>query len=130
MHLFAYGTLRFPQVWRRIGLGEYASEPATLSGYSILRVKDSVVPGIIRSGVEDHVTGVLFRNIDEQTWFELDTYESSLYRRQSVTVINTEGEQVVCEAYIVPPKARGLLTEEFWDAEWFEQHELARYLQE
>ena len=54
---------------------------------------------------------------------------SGLSAGESVTVTTGSGEEVVCEAYVIPPEARQVLTQEFWDADWFEQHELARYLQ-
>ena len=90
MHLFTYGTLTFPEVWQRIAVcdpdSKTDSEPATLHGFAIFRVKDAVFPGIIRAREADFVKGVLYRNLDEETLFELDTYESDFYERQTVWV--------------------------------------------
>lgn len=128
MSLFAYGTLRFPEVWQRIGIGEFPSEPATLSGYAIFRVQDAVFPGIVRSADDDQVCGVLYHNLDDDTFFELDAYESELYERIVVRVTTESGAEVDCQAFVIPESRRQALTDEHWDVEHFKQHELQKYL--
>jgi gamma-glutamylcyclotransferase (GGCT)/AIG2-like uncharacterized protein YtfP len=128
MHLFTYGTLMFPEVWQRISIGSFSSQPAVLHGYSMYRVKDVVYPGIIRCETDSEVHGLLYNDLDEETLFELDTYESSFYERLPVRAITASGEELDCYAYVVPTSRRDLLTSEPWDAEWFRSHELDRYL--
>jgi gamma-glutamylcyclotransferase (GGCT)/AIG2-like uncharacterized protein YtfP len=128
MHLFTYGTLVFPEVWRRIAVREAAAERAVLSGYAIYRVKDAVFPGMVCADKKDRVPGVLYRDLDEDTLFELDAYESDFYRRETVTVVTQAGETVECQAYTVPDSRRDMLTDEPWDTEWFAEHELENYL--
>jgi gamma-glutamylcyclotransferase (GGCT)/AIG2-like uncharacterized protein YtfP len=128
MHLFTYGTLMFPEVWRRISIGEFPSQPAVLRGYAMYRVKDAVYPGIIRGDDATEVQGLVYADLDEDTLFELDTYESSFYERLPVTVQTADGADLECHAYIVPPSRRDLLTDEGWDREWFRVNELDRYL--
>jgi len=128
MHLFTYGTLTFPEVWERISVGTFPSRPAVLRGYAMYRVKDAVYPGIVRSDSGAEVQGVLYDNLDEDTLFELDTYESSFYNRVPVTVLVNDGTEVECQAYVVPDSRRDLLTDEQWDKDWFHRHELHRYL--
>jgi gamma-glutamylcyclotransferase (GGCT)/AIG2-like uncharacterized protein YtfP len=128
MNLFTYGTLMFPEVWQRISIGIFPSQPAMLRGYSIYRVKDAVYPGIICCDTASGVRGVLYIDLDEDTLFELDTYESSFYERLLVNVTLESGEEVECHAYIVPPSRREMLTNEPWDADWFRLHELDKYL--
>ena len=53
MNLFTYGTLMFPEVWQRIGVGDFSSIPATLPGFAIFRVRDAVFPGIVRAQPHD-----------------------------------------------------------------------------
>ena len=128
MHLFTYGTLTFPEVWKRIAVGEVHSEPATLNGFAIYRVRDAVFPGIRRSREVDAVKGMLYRDLDEETLFELDTYESDFYNRETVWV-STEDEQAIeCQAYVVPPSNYNMLSEEIWDPQWFAENELEKYL--
>jgi gamma-glutamylcyclotransferase (GGCT)/AIG2-like uncharacterized protein YtfP len=128
MHLFAYGTLTFPEVWDRISVGTFPSRPAVLHGYAMYRVKDAVYPGILLSNPDAEVPGVLYDDLDEDTLFELDTYESSFYNRLPVKVVVEDGSEVECHAYVVPHSRRDLLTNEHWDKEWFRAHELDRYL--
>lgn len=128
MHLFAYGTLTFPEVWQRIAVCEVISEPARLNGFAIYRVRDAVFPGIVRAREADVVRGVLYRELDEETLFELDMYESDFYQRESVWVTTEKDEVVECQSYVVPQNRRQLLTDEPWDAKWFAEHELKNYL--
>jgi len=128
MHLFTYGTLMFPEVWQRISIGLFPSQPALLRGYSIFRVKDAVYPGITCCDSAPGVKGVVYLDLDEDTLFELDTYESSFYERQPVKAILEDGTEIDCHAYIVPPSRRDMLTDEAWNANWFRIHELDKYL--
>lgn len=85
-------------------------------------------PGIIRCDEPREVHGLVYADLDEDTLFELDTYESSFYERLPVTVITDDGETLECHAYIVPPSRKDLLTSDPWDAEWFRANELDKYL--
>lgn len=117
----------FPQVWQRIDVGSFPSEPATLPGFAIYRVKDAVFPGIVRAEPSDQVTGLVYTDLDEDALFELDAYESDLYERISVIAATQHGP-VECTAYVIPDSNRQALTSEFWDSKWFEEHQLEKYL--
>ena len=127
-NLFAYGTLMFPEVWERIGIEEFKSTPAILPGFAIYRVHDAVFPGIVRASEENCVKGVMYLDLDEETLFEIDTYESGLYKREEVTATLDNGEVVQCSAYVIPDSRRQALTEEPWDAAQFQENELKKYL--
>jgi len=129
MNVFAYGTLMFPEVWNRIGLTQTKSEPATLQGYTAYRLCDAVFPGIVRADDEDNVAGVLYYDLDEETLFELDAYESDLYQRSTVQVVTADGNEVECQAFVIPPSHREALTSEPWNSERFKQVELVKYLE-
>ncbi len=126
-NLFTYGTLMFPEVWQRIDVGEFPSQPATLPGFAIYRIKDAVFPGILRAEPADHVKGVLYFDLDEDTLFELDAYESDLYDRIPV-IAATEQGPVECTAFVIPDACRKALSNEVWDAKRFEEFQLAKYL--
>ncbi|TWU22837.1 gamma-glutamylcyclotransferase family protein [Bythopirellula polymerisocia] len=128
MRLFTYGTLMFPEVWQRISIGEFPARPATLRGYAIFRVKNAVYPGIIRAEEDLVVNGLLYDDLDDDTLFELDTYESSFYKRIPVVAITADGAEQECHAYVVPDNRRDLLTDESWDAVQFRKSELEKYL--
>jgi len=128
MHLFTYGTLMFPEVWRRIAVREAVSEPAVLKGFATYLVKDSIIPGMIRSSNGDRVQGVLYRDVDDEMLFELDAYESNFYSREVVRATTRDGESVECQAYVIADSQREMLSDQPWDADWFAEHELAAYL--
>ncbi len=129
MNLFTYGTLMFPEVWKRINIGEFASQPATLYEFAIYRIRDAVFPGLVRGSASDQVRGLVYFDLDEETLFEIDTYESNLYERVPVAVTLDNGSQLSCETYRVLDSCRDVITEEPWDASRFEQEELEKYLQ-
>jgi gamma-glutamylcyclotransferase (GGCT)/AIG2-like uncharacterized protein YtfP len=128
MNLFTYGTLMFPEVWKRIDIGEFDSTPATLQGFACYRVREAVFPGIVRSNRTDQVRGVVYLNLDEHTLFEIDTYESGLYKREQVEVTLDDGTVLPCFVYVVPDSRREALTDEPWNADAFEERELEAYL--
>jgi hypothetical protein len=117
----------FPEVWERIGVGEFPSEQATLPGFAIYRVKEAVFPGILRAEPHDRVEGLLFSGLNEETLFEVDAYESDLYDRIRVIVATGRGP-VDCTAYVIPKKNQKALSQEPWNAQWFREHKLAKYL--
>ncbi|MEM9353020.1 MAG: gamma-glutamylcyclotransferase family protein [Planctomycetota bacterium] len=127
MNVFAYGTLMFPEVWRRIVGQERSGKKARVEGFALYRVQNAVFPGMIHeAGAE--VWGVVFEDIDEETLFELDAYESDFYKREVVEAVAADGRTYDCEAFIVPQSHRAALTEQPWDAESFEKNDLQAYL--
>lgn len=128
MNLFTYGTLMFPEVWERIAIGEFPAQEASLPGYAIFRVRDALYPGIVQSDNGSIVTGKIYEGIDEDTLYELDTYESSFYERIVVRAKGINGDDLDCYAYVVPSSRREMLTCEPWDAEHFSRNLLHAYL--
>ena len=127
MNLFTYGTLMFPEVWHRIDVGDFPSEPATLPGFAIYRVKDAVFPGMVRAEPDSHVEGIVYRDLTDDALFELDAYESDFYDRIPVIAAGQHG-LIDCTAYVVPNSHRSALTNQPWSREWFAEHQLERYL--
>jgi gamma-glutamylcyclotransferase (GGCT)/AIG2-like uncharacterized protein YtfP len=152
LHLFTYGTLMFPEVWRVVVGKDFESTPAQLPGYQIFRVRDAVYPGIIAtepSGSDPisespraemglnpslisgsrpstldprlcTVPGLLYLNLDATSIKRLDAFEDDFYRRQTITVITEDGQQLETQAYVVPPESWHVLTDERWTGEDFE----------
>jgi len=129
MDLFTYGTLMFAEVWQRIGIEQPTGQPATLPGYAIYRIRDALIPGIIHTSPRDHVRGVLYQGLDATTLEELDVYESDLYQRAIVQVRRLDSSLIECQTYVIPLVNRTVLSREIWDADWFQQHALAQYLE-
>ncbi len=122
--LFAYGTLVFPEIWRRVTGDTEArrSESATLDGFARLRVRDALFPGIVAQKPAPPVSGVVYFDLDEDLLTRLDAYEDSFYERVTVeAILDDSGEPVSCQTYIVPAYLRAkVLTDEPWTSEEFE----------
>lgn len=130
MHLFTYGTLMFPEVWRIVVCKNFETTPANLPGHEIYRVRNALYPGIIKCdsppssptsdpGPLTSVPGLLYHNLDPASLARLDAFEGPEYIRQTITVTCNDGRELEAGAYIVPPERRELLTDEIWTAEDF-----------
>lgn len=118
MHVFTYGTLMFPDVWRAVVGRMFASVEGTASGYAVFRVRDAVFPGII-AAADCVVRGVVYLDVDQRSLERLDRFEDDFYKRQAVHVACDDGHQRSAEAYVVPAANRNVLTNEPWDRESF-----------
>ena len=127
MHLFAYGTLMFPEIWHQVAGTPHIGTPAAVHGYAAYRVKNAVYPGLVAEAGSS-TGGEVFEGLDEATLLELDAYESDFYSRVEVIVLCGDGRTLPCETYVVQETCRAELTDEQWDAGWFEEHALHKYL--
>jgi gamma-glutamylcyclotransferase (GGCT)/AIG2-like uncharacterized protein YtfP len=119
MHVFTYGTLMFPEVWRAVVGHEFASVKGTAARFAIFRIKDAVFPGIAEAGDQDQVRGVVYLDVDETSLARLDRFEDDFYERRSLLVDCDDGAQRSADAYIVPTANLRVLTAEPWDRDNF-----------
>lgn len=121
-HIFTYGSLMFPQVWRRVVSGNYRSSSARLDGYARFEIDNETYPGVIpQPGAS--VEGVLYFDVSPEDIAALDAFEGADYRRDTVQVTLGSSEIVVAGTYIYlrPEK----LSESPWIPEAFQ---LERFL--
>lgn len=128
MTLFAYGTLLVPEIWLAVTGRDCPSAEAVLPGYEIRRVKGGDFPGIIRAREADSVPGRVFTGLNAEILQRLDAYEDTFYERIAVTLLDRRGNPLESEAYVVPERHRGVLSDESWTLEWFREHAMADYL--
>src|SRR3954471_19037008 len=119
MHVFTYGTLMFPEVWRAVVGRQFESVVARAAGYAIFRVRDAVFPGILAAAEGSHVSGVVYLDVDLPTLQRLDAFEDAFYERRAIPVDYDDGRRLKAEAYVVPEANRHVLTEEPWDRKCF-----------
>jgi gamma-glutamylcyclotransferase (GGCT)/AIG2-like uncharacterized protein YtfP len=119
MHVFAYGTLMFPEIWTAVTGLESAGVPGLLRGYAAYRVRDAEFPGSARVDGESVVNGVLYLDVNDSALARLDRFEDDFYMRESVTIECADGVRRAADAYIVPNENRHVLTEEPWTRELF-----------
>jgi gamma-glutamylcyclotransferase (GGCT)/AIG2-like uncharacterized protein YtfP len=128
-NLFAYGTLLVPEIWKAVVGKEFPSEPASLPGYEIRRVVNEDFPGIRPSGDPlGFVEGRVFHSLNEDTLMKLDRYEGNLYDRFEVLLAMPNSASIQSETYVVSPNFQHLLTNEFWNVDWFVNEALEQYL--
>jgi gamma-glutamylcyclotransferase (GGCT)/AIG2-like uncharacterized protein YtfP len=128
MHLFAYGTLMFPEVWRRVVGRDFPMQRATVGGYVALRAKGQLFPVLVRGEAGETVTGVVYFDLEEGVFEVLDEFESDLYERVSLNAVLDDGRELTCQAYVLPERNRRFASSEPWDAAWFQREAMAEYL--
>ena len=119
MHVFTYGTLMFPEVWRAVVGREFVAVDGTAAGFAIYRVRDAVFPGIIAATDEDAVAGVVYLDVDDASLERLDLFEDPFYERQALWITCGDGQRRQANAYVVPAHNRAVLTDEPWNRDQF-----------
>src|SRR5262245_25048677 len=115
-HVFTYGSLMFPEVWRIVAGREFRTVEGVVSGYSIFRVKDAAYPGIV-ADAGSVVRGLVYLDVDPQSLARLDTFEGEFYVRLSLPINCQDGDCRAADAYTIPDRNRHVLTAEPWTAE-------------
>src|SRR6476620_8220404 len=111
MHVFTYGTLMFPDVWRTVVGREFATTDGTASGYAIFRVCDAVFPGITPTAEDRCVKGVVYLHVDNPSLQRLDAFEDDFYERRVISINCEGGRRLDAQAYVVPESNRHVLTD-------------------
>lgn len=108
MHVFTYGSLMYPEVWRRVTGGGHADEPATLLDHARYAIRGASYPGMVACpGAQ--VEGMLYRDVDAAALAALDAFEGPEYRRGTVQVCCAGGVTASAAAYLylAPEKLSG-----------------------
>lgn len=117
MHVFTYGSLMFPEVWRRVTGGLHAAERARLADHARHAIRGVSYPGV--TGCPGAaVDGVLYRDVDAAALAALDAFEGPEYRRATVTVTCENGDTVEAGVYLYLVAEK--LSESPWDAGAFD----------
>lgn len=122
-NVFTYGSLMFPEIWKRVVLGNYRAVPATVHGYARFAITRASYPGMVEADGA-LVDGILYFDVAPPDLAALDAFEGEEYRRDTVQVILSSGETVAADTYIylVPQH----LSKSPWRPETFE---MASFLQ-
>ena len=121
MDLFVYGTLQNEQLMQAVaGDGVLRSSPATLEGYSVLRLTGDVVPKIT-PGSDKVARGLLFQNLSEAQIARLDLFEGAFGYFREEKSVHVDGDLKPAQVYLPPSEER--LSGDPWDlADWEEKH--------
>ncbi|MBW2072119.1 MAG: gamma-glutamylcyclotransferase [Deltaproteobacteria bacterium] len=130
MNVFAYGSLMFSQVWQKVVGNAYAREVAWLYGYERRRIRGQSYPTIIAAPAASVVKGLLYLQVSQEDLQKLDTFEGEYYRRGRVHCVVRNGSKIPAVVYLFKKQYALLVEHELWDAAWFCQQDLARFLVE
>lgn len=118
MHVFTYGSLMFPEVWKIVAGRDFETVAGTAAGYAVFRVRDAAFPGIT-AAADSEVRGLVYLDVDDESVARLDRFEDTFYDRLSLSIDCGDGARRDADAYVIPATHRSILTEEPWTAEGF-----------
>ena len=119
MHVFTYGTLMFPEVWRSVVGRSFVTVSGEAPGFQIFRVQEAVFPGMSEASEADTVAGVVYLDVDPESAVRLDRFEDDFYERRPIAVDCADGRRRMAEAYVVRDANQSVLTSEPWTRESF-----------
>ncbi len=117
-HVFAYGTLMFPEVLAAVTGRLRMGEPATLAGFRRWRVRDRVYPAITEEPGAS-VQGQLYRDLKPGELGMLDRFESEFYDRCELTVTDGDGQSLSAWAWVLRPGREWMISRDPWSPEAF-----------
>ncbi|MES2708830.1 MAG: gamma-glutamylcyclotransferase family protein [Verrucomicrobiota bacterium] len=127
MNVFTYGSLMFPEVWRRVTGGTVPGHPARLAGYEARALRGVTYPVLVAIMPESVTEGVVYRGVDAAALARLDLFEGNFYVRREVTVGTEEGK-VTAQVYAAAWEDHPDILPERWRAGEFAARHLAGFL--
>lgn len=128
MHLFAYGSLMFEQVWSRVARGDYIRRSARLPGFARRKVRHDVYPVVFRTQDSDGVDGIVYLDVSKEDVARLDHFEGESYDRQKHMIVVEGSEKLVAAVYVLKDHYDYIIDHKEWDPLWFAQEGLAAFL--
>lgn len=119
MRYFFYGSLMDPTIAsivldRPIGAQDF--QPATLTGFITVRVRDEHYPALVRSR-DRETAGVLVSDVSAIQAKRLQFYETTEFHQATVEVVTADGARI--ETLVFMPAATLQCTDEPWHFENF-----------
>lgn len=127
-HIFVYGTLLAPEMMSAVTGNLFRSVPAAVRGYRRAYLAGRVYPGIVQDEASE-VPGAVYLDVDRESLCRLDFFEGPEYVRGTLTAQLDDGQEVLSEAYIIPPANAHLLTEIPWTLEYFLAQDLSAFVE-
>ncbi len=124
-NLFTYGSLMFPDVWKRVVKNDYRSALCTIHGFRRLAVRDKEHPALVIAKGGAPIEGRAYFDVSEEDIARLDQFETHRYARVSVAV-TIDGKAIVADAYLALNHDE--LTSEDWDVAKFEREGLPKFM--
>lgn len=130
MNLFVYGTLMYPEIWKKVVSGTYEQQTAYLQGFQRWKVIGEYYPVIIPDLRAESIQGILYYALDEQDWKVLDRFEGNLYFREKVQVKTMEGNNLDAFVYVLKESWYQVIEYKPWSDYWFNRYGRHLFLKE
>jgi gamma-glutamylcyclotransferase (GGCT)/AIG2-like uncharacterized protein YtfP len=126
VHVFAYGTLTFPQVMERVTGRLFESTPAILQGYARSHLRGETFPGLIEEATSA-TDGLLWLDLDAESLSTIEGFEGDWYERRAVQVVVGEQPRDAV-TFVLKREQRHRVSRRRWIRSRFEQRYLQRFL--
>jgi gamma-glutamylcyclotransferase (GGCT)/AIG2-like uncharacterized protein YtfP len=127
MNIFTYGSLMYPAVINALTDCNFSYEDVTIQDFERRAIQGKKYPGL-RRHIGSMAQGRLWFDIDESSMRMLDSFEDSLYERQTVEITSKSRGVINAFAYVVPKHLEHTLEDIPWDPNVFENMHLAQYV--
>jgi len=117
-NLFAYGTLKDPEIMIQVSGFQHRSDRATLLNYVRKKVLGEVYPAIIQQN-GSVVEGILYYDVSPRAFHRLDMFEGRIYVRTDIVTTLHSGMQIPSQTYVLKASCADRLSDEAWSFETF-----------
>lgn len=134
IHIFTYGTLMYPKVFKRVTGRPFSTQPARVWGIKRRAIVGDVYPVAYSakfaygcSQINAHnceLQGRVYFNITPRALSKLDHYEGSLYERKLIHCYTAAGRKLRAHIYILRPKFLQRASQKLWRPEGFQSKQL------
>lgn len=128
MHLFAYGSLMFDEIWSKVVSGRYEKRQARLTGYSRREVAGETYPALVPGSPGDGVHGTVYFDLQPNDMERLDRFEGNQYRRKREVCQLSDGSQITVWVFLFRHEYGNRVTATEWRPEDFAKGGMATFL--
>jgi gamma-glutamylcyclotransferase (GGCT)/AIG2-like uncharacterized protein YtfP len=118
--LFAYGTLKFPEVMQVLIGRVPASEPAAVMGWRVAAIPGRPYPAMVSAEAIAH--GLLITDLSGLEWRIIDAFKDEIYELRPLTL--SDGRDAWAYVYAGHEE----VSSHDWNAEQFERDSFVAYL--
>jgi len=123
--IFVYGTLKSPEIVKKLTGKLFKTSPAVLKGYKRYCVKECDYPAVIQQNDVETI-GLVLENIDDLSLDIISFYEGDEYEKMQLTVnMNGKSTDVLTFVWV---NGNELLDKKKWNLQKFEKTSLQYYL--
>ncbi len=123
--IFVYGTLKSPEIVKKLTGKLFKTSPAVLKGYKRYCVKECDYPAVIQQNDAETI-GLVLENIDDLSLDIISFYEGDEYEKMQLTVnMNGKSTDVLTFVWV---NGNELLDKKKWNLQKFEKTSLQYYL--